>query len=117
MQHGSGLRVLVVEDDPAIGRALDRALRRAGHVVVLAHRCVTARAVKERVDIAVLDLELPDGSGVEVAGELLRVGSAGRVVFFSAANDPALLREAATLGEVVTKDEALHRLLEAVAAS
>ena len=111
-----GLRVLVVEDDPTVRRAVARALRHAGHEVVVAERCDGARGLTQAVDVAVLDLELPDGTGVDFAGELLGLGTTSGVVFFSGAIDPLLLGRASRLGTVVTKGDDLSRLLEAVSA-
>jgi FixJ family two-component response regulator len=66
--------------------------------------------------VAVLDLELPDGTGVDVAGELLGQGATGGVVFFSGAADPLLLGRASRLGTVVAKGDNLTALIEAVSA-
>lgn len=109
--------MLIVEDDPMIRRAIARALRGAGHEVVAVERCGGARGLGRAFDVAVLDLELPDGTGVDVAGELLGLGTAEGVVFFSGAADPYLLVRAAQLGEVVTKSGDLGTLLEAVSAA
>lgn len=109
--------MLIVEDDPMIRRAVTRALRGAGHEVVAVERCGGTRGLGRAFDVAVLDLELPDGTGVDVAGELLGLGTAEGVVFFSGAVDPTLLVRAAQLGEVVAKSGDLGTLLEAVSAA
>jgi len=111
------LHVLIVEDDPAIRRAVTRALQRAGHEVVAVARCGGARGLGRAFDVAVLDLELPDGTGVDMAGELLGLGTARGVVFFSGAADPSLLVRAAQLGQVVPKGGDLGSLLQAVSAA
>jgi DNA-binding response OmpR family regulator len=111
------LRVLVVEDDPTIRRAVARALRGAGYEVVTVEHCGGARHLTRPFDVAILDLELPDGTGVDVAGELLGLGTTGGVVFFSGAADPHLLGRAARLGQVVTKGGDLGSLLKAVSAA
>lgn len=109
------LQVLIVEDDPMVRRAVARALRGAGHQVVAVERCDAARGLGHAFDVAVLDLELPDGTGVEMARELLGVGTTEGVVFFSGAVDESLLLRAAKLGKVVAKSGDLGSLLEAVA--
>lgn len=109
--------MLIVEDDPLIRRAVARALRGAGHEVVAVERCRGARGLGRAFDVAVLDLELPDGTGVEVAGELLGLGTTEGVVFFSGAADPSLLVRAAQLGEVVAKSGDLGTLLRAISAA
>lgn len=61
-------RLLVVEDDPSIASGLVRGLREHGFDVTL--EGTTARAMsaveREQVDLVVLDLNLPDGSGFDV---------------------------------------------------
>lgn len=116
-ERAGSLQVLIVEDDPLIRRAVTRALRGAGHEVVAVARCGGARGLGRAFDVAVLDLELPDGTGVDVAGELLGLGAAEGVVFFSGAADPSLLVRAAQLGEVVAKSGDLGTLLQAVTAA
>ena len=109
--------MLIVEDDPMIRRAITRALQGAGHEVVAVERCGGARGLGRAFDVAVLDLELPDGTGVDMAGELLGLGTTEGVVFFSGAADPSLLVRAAQFGEVVAKSGDLGTLLQAVTAA
>ena len=59
--------ILVIEDDPVIGAILNRALSHAGHAVEVVHRLSAGREILESrdVDLILLDLNLPDGSGFE----------------------------------------------------
>lgn len=116
-ERAGSLQVLIVEDDPMIRRAITRALQGAGHEVVAVEHCGGARGLGRAFDVAVLDLELPDGTGVDMAGELLGLGATEGVVFFSGAADPSLLVRAARLGEVVAKSGDLQALLRAVSAA
>jgi len=64
-------RLLIVEDDPAIGASLQRALENAGYEC---ERALTAAAVGElssAPDLVLLDLGLPDADGVDLARELI----------------------------------------------
>ncbi len=58
-------RVLVVDDEPAICRALTIALTRAGYNVIAAHSGDAALAVlaTQHVDVMVIDLRIPDTRG------------------------------------------------------
>lgn len=58
-------RVLVVDDEPAICKALTMALSRAGFDAVAAQTGESALAIlrSERVDVLVLDLRIPDTRG------------------------------------------------------
>jgi DNA-binding response OmpR family regulator len=66
-----GKNVLVVEDYPLMGALLLNLLKRYGHV---SHAKSGKEAIKEirqtRPDIVLLDLGLPDMSGLEVARQL-----------------------------------------------
>jgi DNA-binding NtrC family response regulator len=59
------LSVLVVDDEPAIRRALERALKRWGHGVHLATNGEAAIEIlgTELVDLVVMDLRMPGMSG------------------------------------------------------
>jgi DNA-binding NtrC family response regulator len=57
------LRVLVVEDDPSICRALGRWLRSAGIQHRFASTLREALQLLDACDAALLDLDLPDGCG------------------------------------------------------
>jgi len=68
----SGARVLVVDDEPQILRALQLKLRGAGYVVDTAATAADAlaAAAARPPDAVILDLLLPDGRGTDVAAEL-----------------------------------------------
>ena len=61
----SSTRVLVVDDEPAICKALTMALARAGFDAVAAQTGESALAIlrSERVEVLVVDLRIPDTRG------------------------------------------------------
>lgn len=65
-------RVLLVDDDEQVRRMFDAALRRAGFAVIEAATAedAVARVDAEPVDVVLLDVGLPDRSGVDVVGDL-----------------------------------------------
>jgi DNA-binding response OmpR family regulator len=96
-------RLLVVEDDKALARALARLLRSYGHDVYLAETCSEARAAPGRFSLSVFDIDLPDGDGVDLARELLDSGKIKRAVFFTGANHGSISQRAAGYGPIITK--------------
>lgn len=67
-------RVLVVEDDPTVSEVVASYLSRAGHEVRTAATVAGAEsAAAERVpEVVVLDVMLPDGTGLELCSRLRR---------------------------------------------
>ncbi|HKH42509.1 MAG TPA: response regulator [Solirubrobacterales bacterium] len=114
-------RVLVVDDEPQIVRALKVILRGAGYVTQQAE---TKREALDAVsvrppDAMVLDLILPDGSGVEVCEEVRR-WSGLPIIVLSAVGDEREKVRALDAGadDYITKpfgtDELLARLRAAL---
>jgi two-component system KDP operon response regulator KdpE len=81
-------RILVVDDDPQLSRALRITLRAAGYEVVTAPDGRTAlhEAAAEHPDLVILDLGLPDLDGTEVLAGL-RPWFTGPVLVLSARAD------------------------------
>jgi DNA-binding response OmpR family regulator len=63
--------LLIVEDDRSTGSSLERALSNQRYRCVWATTMSQARAVSDRPSLVLLDLGLPDGDGLELAGEML----------------------------------------------
>lgn len=66
----SGLRkVLVVDDDPVVGKSFDRVLASRGHAVITARNGEEAlnKLGNERYDVVFTDIKMPGMNGLEVA--------------------------------------------------
>lgn len=76
----AGLRILLVEDDAAAGNAMQRLLESHGHSVRVARSASDAeREVAASFDVLIVDLQLPDGSGLDLLPRLrVRSGEEGR---------------------------------------
>lgn len=62
----AGKRIVVVDDEENIGRSLRLILEREGYVVSLASSMAEARALPYRADAYMLDVKLPDGTGIDL---------------------------------------------------
>ena len=67
----TGKHVLIVEDSEIVTDALRVLFEESGYEVSLAHTLAEARIVTSQgpVDVAIVDLRLPDGDGVALAQE------------------------------------------------
>jgi len=108
-------RLLIVEDEPAIGRALARALEKEGYVVDLARTHADSLAFHEQYECGVFDIELPDSDGVDLAESLRARGIVKEIVFFSGMSDGKSEARARTRGAYVHKSEGLTRLRAVIA--
>lgn len=81
-------KILVLEDDLALSAGLCFALDEAGYLSVAAYTCQKARQFLENdsFDLAVLDVNLPDGSGFDLCREL-QTSLPELPVIFLTAND------------------------------
>ncbi|UXH78343.1 two-component system response regulator CreB [Roseateles amylovorans] len=68
----AGTRILLLEDDPAIAQTVDFVLGREGYQLQVCGWLHEARAVVGRggLDLAILDVGLPDGNGLDLCREI-----------------------------------------------
>lgn len=114
MAQPEPVRALIVDDDPVVARSIARRLLREGYIVSVAQTCRTARTAGAGFQCAVLDLDLPDGSGAELADELLRLGAVRGVVFYSGSLDPRQRERALVFGALVDKSRDLEEVIQAL---
>lgn len=80
------MRILLVEDDPGIGDAVRAQIEADGHTPDWVRTLADARACCETVnyDLILLDLMLPDGSGIAFLRALRRTGATTPVIVLTA---------------------------------
>ncbi len=116
------MRVLVVDDEPAIRRFLRTSLTAQGYQVSEASNGQTALEMfrRDAPDVLVLDLGLPDIDGFQIIKQLRENGSAAPIIVLSSRADEVGKVRALDLGadDYVTKpfgvDELLARLRTAL---
>ncbi|WP_429147575.1 response regulator [Aeromonas rivipollensis] len=98
------IKILIVEDDPAIAEIHRRFVQRLAGVEVLGV-ALTLFDAREQIailkpDLVLLDVWLPDGEGFSLLRELRQSGAHLDVILLTAAREAAALQEAMRLGVV-----------------
>lgn len=98
------LRVLVVEDDPVAAEAHRVYVDRLPGFVCVGLAGTAARALhvlsQEQIDLVLLDMNLPDGHGLDVVRRMRAAGNQTDVVAVTAAREVAAVQAAARIGVV-----------------
>lgn len=117
------IAVIVVDDHPVVRAGLLAALDSASDIEVVGQAATGAEALRvvaqQQPDVVVLDVNLPDVSGVEVARQLRQREIPTQILVLSAHDDHETvmgLLECGAAGYVL-KDEALETLASAVRAA
>jgi two-component system, OmpR family, KDP operon response regulator KdpE len=115
MAAAGSLRILIVDDEPAIIRFLRPSLETQGYVVSTAGDACTALGVVRRgaADLVVLDLGLPDMDGLEVVKQIRGAGADLPIIILSSRDDEGAKVEALDNGadDYVTKPFGIDELL------
>ena len=117
------MHVLIVEDDPRIASFLDKGLRAEGYVTTLAVNAVEAtryaEALENDLNLVLLDLGLPDGSGGSVLQRIRQRRSDVSVIILTARADVRDKVRGLDLGanDYVTKPFAFDELLARIRAA
>lgn len=115
-------RVLVVDDDELLGELLKTWIDREADVEVIgvatSGREAIARVRELRPDVLVLDMNMPEMSGVQVLNHLSESGTVPPVLVLSVADDEQTMLEAFRAGAIgyLSKGAARSCLIEAIRA-
>jgi two-component system, OmpR family, response regulator RegX3 len=102
MTNLSDIKIAIVDDEPSIVTMLQMVLRREGfHQLHGASTCAEALDLVKRVvpDIVLLDIMLPDGSGLELCSKLREYGNPYILFLTAKASDLDVLRGFAMGGD------------------
>jgi two-component system nitrate/nitrite response regulator NarL len=115
------VRVLIVDDHVLFAEAVQLALRDQGVAdVEVVHDGASAIDVMHdagrRTDVVLMDIGLPDRSGLAVGGEMLQRWPDVRIIALTALNDRSVLAEAMRVGfhGYLTKDAQVARVVNAI---
>ncbi len=117
----AGLRILLVEDEPAVRKVLTRGLVRQGLAVEAAADGREALALLDAglaIDVLVSDVMMPGIDGVELAARAVQQRPGLAIVLMSGFAEPPLHRAADAQGvEFLSKPFAMSDLIGAIAAA
>ena len=112
------IRVLLVDDHLSFREAMAIVFGLQPDITVVAQAgsLAEARGVLADVDLAIVDLGLPDGSGLDLIGELRAVNPQSVVLVLTASSDRTQFARAVEAGAagVLHKSTPLHELVGAV---
>lgn len=120
MTHEDQIRLLVVEDSAALGQALLFAFGFEDGIEPVGVAPTIAQALElvaqERPDVVLMDVRLPDGSGIEAVSRVLAVHPATSVVVMTAHADDLIALEAADAGAAgfLLKDVRIAKIVAGV---
>ncbi|PPC85107.1 MAG: DNA-binding response regulator [Hyphomicrobium sp.] len=95
------MKVLVIEDHPIVIQGCRALFAEDTDVTMIEARTAAAgRALyaSENPEIVVVDINLPDGSGLELTGEILAKDPHAKIVVFSMSDAPVLAIQALEIG-------------------
>lgn len=100
-------RILVIDDDRAVARLLVASLGQEGHTVrsALTSDEGLELATSFQPDLVLLDVGLPDMSGLEVLKRIRTITPAVAVIMVTANTDPQRARKALELGALAYVDK------------
>ena len=111
-------KILVIDDEQGIRHLLDTLLRRKGYDVVLADGGQKGLELfrRERPDVVVLDLKMPEMDGLTVLRQIHSLDPKKPIIILTGARTPEVEQQVRALGvsEFVEKEFSLHRLGDAL---
>ena len=117
MTERSDLRILIVDDDPAIVRLLSAVLTGEGFPEPIhVHNGAEAFAASDGVEVVLLDYDLPDMRGTEVLERLSRHADPPSVILVTAHGDESVAATALRHGadDYLVKDATLAKMVPQV---
>jgi len=96
------IRVVLADDHGVVRRGIRDFLTESGDIIVIAEAETGAQAfdyvIQHRPDVAVLDIQMPNGSGIEVTRHLRSEGLTLGVLILTAFDDPPYVKAAVEAG-------------------
>lgn len=113
-------KILMVEDDFALAMGTEYALQSEGYEVIHASSLNQATLLySDEVDLVLLDMMLPDGTGLTFCQKLREEGKTVPIIFLTAVSEEANIVQGLSVGadDYVTKPYRVKELLSRVSAN
>ena len=116
----SPIRIVLADDHPVVRSGIRNMLERANDIAIVGEASTGGEALRlvaeMTPDVLLLDMELPDVKGIEVAQQLKQSGSTVKILVLSAHDDPLYIRELLESGAAgyLVKEEAPETIVDAV---
>ena len=114
------MRILLVDDHPMVREGLRAAISRFSPAALIVEAGTSAEALKQaaslRPHLNIIDINLPDLNGLELARRLRAIDRRTKILFLAAEADPWTVHEALSVGACgyLTKTNAAQKLYEAI---
>lgn len=116
----SGIRILLADDHPVVRGGIQALLSKVDEIEVVGEASTGAQtlelAASQQPDVVLLDVELPDMQGIQVARQIRQQFPNVKILVLSAHDDPFYIRgllESGAAGYLM-KDEAPSMIVEAI---
>jgi DNA-binding NarL/FixJ family response regulator len=119
----SPTRILIIDDHSIVRQGIRSLLSNHDDMLVVGEAASAAEALDhataQQPDIALLDIRMPDGSGLDLARPLLRAAPAMRILILSSFDDDEYITQAMRVGVFgfITKGASDETLVSAIRAA
>ena len=102
MAAGEDIRVMIIDDHEVVRRGIAEVVDRADGLTVVAEAGSVSEAVRRgelvHPEVALVDLRLPDGTGIDIIQQLSEVTPDTRCIVLTSFDDDDALAEALNVG-------------------
>lgn len=109
------IRAMLVDDEPLVLENLKYLMRQFPHVEIVYENTNVLQVLKdvalwENVDVAVMDINMPEKNGIELSREIFRINPAIRIIFLTAFEEYVMEAMDANIVDYILKPATPRRL-------